>query len=159
MIGLWLVLLVVAHALINHRPTNKQTNKTSQKRWWDPQEQCNTFHSGAPYFDPKENGPYGSQAYCEDSRWAVLGAFITFVALHLNMVACAFVYRRNQYRESLVVEDALTGRNSGIGGGGEGGEGHFGPEDPFALNLAGSQNNVRNKRRGTTDTNIQPMSV
>ena len=46
------------------------------------------------------------------------------------MVACAFVYRRNQYRESLVVEDALTGRNSGIGGGGEGGEGHFGQRTP-----------------------------
>ena len=50
---------------------NLETMKFEKLWWWDEQETCNEFHSGKPYFDPKEHGPYGSEAYCEDSRWAV----------------------------------------------------------------------------------------
>ena len=94
---------------------NLETMNLDKLWWWNSQDDCNSFHSGTPYFDPPTHGPYSSATYCEDSRWAVTGALITFVALHFNMIACVYVYRVNAQRESLVVaDDTNEGINEGI---------------------------------------------
>ena len=138
---------------------NLETMKFEELWWWDDQKTCNEFHSGKPYFDPKEHGPYGSEAYCEDSRWAVGGAFVTFVALHLNMVACAVVYRQNQSRESLVV---MSDQDAAALNPGAFGFGPSGPEDPFSFNAAtrGGRSKAGSAGgEGAAGSDTMPMSV
>jgi hypothetical protein len=54
--------------------------------------QCDEFHSGEPFFNPGSSGQY---RYCEDSRWSMAGALITFIAMHLNIYACTVVVVKN----------------------------------------------------------------
>lgn len=85
---------------------NMETFNYNDLWWWDDYEKCVDFHTGLPYLDCNRNG---SRAFCNDTRWGMAGALITFVALHLNIFACATVYVKNSERESLVIAEITPG--------------------------------------------------
>lgn len=68
--------------------------------WWQSSTHCAEQHSGIAFFDPTSDQ---SDSFCSDSRWSMAGALVTFIALHANIAACAFVSQSNSHRESLEV--------------------------------------------------------
>eukprot|EP00615_Pteridomonas_danica_P000891 CAMPEP_0114344230 /NCGR_PEP_ID=MMETSP0101-20121206/11256_1 /TAXON_ID=38822 ORGANISM="Pteridomonas danica, Strain PT" /NCGR_SAMPLE_ID=MMETSP0101 /ASSEMBLY_ACC=CAM_ASM_000211 /LENGTH=538 /DNA_ID=CAMNT_0001479459 /DNA_START=55 /DNA_END=1671 /DNA_ORIENTATION=- len=81
---------------------NMETFSYNDLWWWSDYDKCVDFHTGLPFLNADRNG---SRAFCNDTRWGMAGALITFVALHINIIACATVYAQNQNRESLIIAD------------------------------------------------------
>ena len=80
---------------------NMETFNYADLWWWSSYDACVKFHSGLPYLNPTH---FQSEQFCNDTRWSMAGALITFVAMHLNIFFCARVYLNNSARESLIVD-------------------------------------------------------
>jgi len=80
--------------------------------WWSDDDECAQFHTGSPYFI-KGGNTEASARYCADTRTAMAGALISFVAIQFNIFACYNVFMSNKHKQSLEVMSSV---DSGIDG-------------------------------------------
>jgi hypothetical protein len=77
---------------------NLETYQLNDLWWWSPTHKCNDFFSGQAFLYPGENQ---SERLCRDSRSAMAGSILQFIAMNLNIIACSVVYFKNLERASL----------------------------------------------------------